>query len=181
MLLLMLERDMPIDLVLNADTGMEFPEMYEHLKQVDEHLYRERGIHITRLKSPKSFEYIMFDEPKQKASCISNRQRLGVPCKGNGWPGIRVRWCTGQLKTHLISREVNRLRRDRPCVQYIGFAIGGAQSVNHGDSEALSLTGDWSIGAGSTMPLDYDANVSATSVGIDEQVLSVVFVVEEVT
>ena len=106
MLLLMLERDMPIDLVLNADTGMEFPEMYEHLKQVDEHLYRERGIHITRLKSPKSFEYIMFDEPKQKASCISNRQRLGVPCKGNGWPGIRVRWCTGQLKTHTqIERE----------------------------------------------------------------------------
>ena len=61
----------------------------------------------------------------------------------------------------------------------IGFAIGGAQSVNHGDSEALSLTGDWSIGAGSTMPLDYDAKVSATSVGIDEQVLTVVFVVEE--
>ena len=63
----------------------------------------------------------------------------------------------------------------------IGFAIGGAQSANSGDSEALALTGDWSIGAGSTMPLDYDANVSATSVGIDEQVLSVVFVVEEVT
>ncbi len=63
----------------------------------------------------------------------------------------------------------------------IGFAIGGAQSVNHGDSEALSLTGDWSIDAGGTLPLDYDANVSATSVGIDEQVLTVVFVVEEVT
>lgn len=31
------------------------------------------------------------------------------------------------------------------------------------------------------MPLDYDAKVSATSVGIDEQVLTVVFVVEEVT
>ncbi len=61
------------------------------------------------------------------------------------------------------------------------FAIGGAQSENSGDSEALALAGDWSIGAGSTMPLDYDANVSATSVGIDEQVLSVVFVVEEVT
>ena len=27
----------------------------------------------------------------------------------------------------------------------IGFAIGGAQSANSGDSEALSLTGDWSI------------------------------------
>ena len=63
----------------------------------------------------------------------------------------------------------------------IGFAIGGASSATEGEAESLALTGDWSIGAGSTMPLDYDANVSATSVGIDEQVLSVVFVVEEVT
>ena len=29
MLLLMIERDMPINMVLSADTGMEFPEMYE--------------------------------------------------------------------------------------------------------------------------------------------------------
>ena len=43
MLLLMLERRMPIDMVLTADTGMEFPEMYEHLAKLDEHLYRERG------------------------------------------------------------------------------------------------------------------------------------------
>ena len=34
MLLLMIERDMPIDMVLSADTGMEFPEMYEHLCQI---------------------------------------------------------------------------------------------------------------------------------------------------
>lgn len=43
MLLLMLERRMPIGMVLTADTGMEFPEMYEHLAKLDEHLYRERG------------------------------------------------------------------------------------------------------------------------------------------
>ena len=35
MLLLMIERDMPIDVVLFADTGMEFPEMYEYLKKLD--------------------------------------------------------------------------------------------------------------------------------------------------
>lgn len=35
MLLLMLERRMPIDMVLTADTGMEFPEMYEHLAKLD--------------------------------------------------------------------------------------------------------------------------------------------------
>ena len=66
MLLLMIERGMPIDMVLSADTGMEFPEMYEHLSKLDKHLFRERGIHITTLRHPKGFEYLMFDEPKQK-------------------------------------------------------------------------------------------------------------------
>jgi len=56
MLLLMIEREMPIDMVLFADTGMEFPEMYEHLAQLDEHLFRERGMHITILRHPKGFE-----------------------------------------------------------------------------------------------------------------------------
>lgn len=36
MLLLMIECGMPIDAVLSADTGMEFPEMYEYLSKVDE-------------------------------------------------------------------------------------------------------------------------------------------------
>lgn len=38
LLLLMIERGMPIDAVISADTGMEFPEMYEHLAKVDEYL-----------------------------------------------------------------------------------------------------------------------------------------------
>lgn len=37
MLLLIIERGMPIDMVLTADTGMEFPEMYEHLAKLDEY------------------------------------------------------------------------------------------------------------------------------------------------
>ena len=37
MLLLMIERGMPIDAVLYADTGMEFPEMYGHLQKLDDH------------------------------------------------------------------------------------------------------------------------------------------------
>ena len=92
MLLLMIERGMPIDIVLTADTGMEFPEMYDHLAKLDEYLYRERGIHLTMLRHPKGFEYMMFEEEKQKISSIENRQKLGVPLYGNGWPGVRVRW-----------------------------------------------------------------------------------------
>lgn len=74
MLLLMMERDMPINMVLSADTGMEFPEMYEHLAKLDEHLFRERGIHITTLRHPKGFEYLMFDEPKQKPRSLETVQ-----------------------------------------------------------------------------------------------------------
>ena len=66
MLLLMIERDMPIDMVLYADTGMEFPEMYNHIAKLDAYLYEQRGIHITVLRHPKGFEYLMFDEPKVK-------------------------------------------------------------------------------------------------------------------
>ena len=90
MLLLMIERGMPIDMVLSADTGMEFPEMYAHLAKLDEHLFRKRGIHITTLRHPKGFEFLMFDEPKQKPRSMENRAKLGIPPYGNGWPGIRV-------------------------------------------------------------------------------------------
>ena len=86
MLLLMIERDMPVDVVLTADTGMEFPEMYEHLQKLDDLLCRERGIHITTLRHPKGFEWLMFEEPKVKQSSIENRQKLGVPLYGNGCP-----------------------------------------------------------------------------------------------
>ena len=72
MLLLMIERDMPINMVLSADTGMEFPEMYEHLAKLDEHLFRERGIHITTLRHPKGFEYQQygFTSPEQLEAAV---------------------------------------------------------------------------------------------------------------
>ena len=64
MLLRMIEKGLPVDAVLYADTGMEFPEMYDHIARIDTHLFQQRGIHITRLKHPKGFEYLMFDEPR---------------------------------------------------------------------------------------------------------------------
>ena len=44
MLLLMIERGLPIDLVLTADTGMEFPEMYRHWDRVEQYLFQKRGL-----------------------------------------------------------------------------------------------------------------------------------------
>ena len=141
MLLLMLERGMPIDMVLTADTGMEFPEMYAHLAKLDEHLYHERGIHLTTLRHPKGFEYLMFEEKKQKPSSIENRGKLGVSLYGNGWPGVKVRWCTGQLKTHLINKEVNRLKGKYQALHYIGIAADEPKRIKN---EQYPLV-DWGI------------------------------------
>lgn len=122
MLLLMLEAGMPIDCVIAADTGMEFPEMYRHWDKIDQVLYQERGIHLTILRHPKGFEWLMFDQPKEKLETLENRAKLGVTPYGNGWPGIKVRWCTGQLKTHLIDKEVNRLKKEKNALHYVGIA-----------------------------------------------------------
>lgn len=131
MLLLMIEKGMPIDVVLTADTGMEFPEVYEHLAKLDRYLYKKRKIHITYLRHPEGFEYLMFDEPKQKPTTIETRKQYGIPLFGNGWPGVKVRWCTGQLKTHLIEKEVNRLKGDREAIHYVGIAADEAYRIKN--------------------------------------------------
>ena len=41
--------------------------------------YRKRSLHITTLRHTKGFEWMMFEEPKQKPSCLANRQWLGIP------------------------------------------------------------------------------------------------------
>ena len=62
MLLMMIEKGMPVDGVFWADTGMEFPEMYRHIGKVDAYLFRERGLHIHVLRHPRGFEWLMFDD-----------------------------------------------------------------------------------------------------------------------
>ena len=152
MLLLMIERNMPIDMVLYADTGMEFPEMYGHIAKLDAYLYEQRGIHITVLRHPQGFEYLMFDEPKQKPSSIANRMKLGVPLYGNGWPGIRVRWCTGALKTKLIDKEVKRLKGELNALHYIGIAADEAWRCK---GEQYPLVG-WGITEAQALQICYD-------------------------
>lgn len=152
MLLLMIEKGMPIDMVLYADTGMEFPEMYAHIAKVDAYLFARRGIHITVLRHPRGFEYLMFDEPKQKPSSIENRQKLGIPLFGNGWPGIRVRWCTGALKTKLINKEVKRLKGELGALHYIGIAADEAWRRN---GEQYPLV-DWGITEAQALQICYD-------------------------
>ena len=57
----------------------------------------------------------------------------------------------------------------------IGFALNGAESDG---SATLPMSGSWVIAKDAALSLDYDAVVSATSNPINEQVLTVVFVLD---
>lgn len=152
LLLLMIERGMPIDAVISADTGMEFPEMYAHLAKLDEHLYRERGLHITTLQHPQGFEYLMFDAPQQQERAIERRITNGQPLIGYGWPAMQVRWCTGQLKTHLIDKEANRLKQKHQVCHYVGIAADEA----HRCKDLCYPLVDWGITESRALQICYD-------------------------
>ena len=95
---------------------------------------------------------MMFDEPKQKPSTLENRARLGVPPYGNGWPGIKVRWCTGQLKTHQINKELTRLKGQHRLQQYVGIAADEA----HRCKDLHYPLVDWGITEAQALQLCYD-------------------------
>lgn len=151
----MIEKGLPIDCVLYADTGMEFPEMEAHIAKLDDLLCRERGIHITTLRHPRGFEWLMLNEPKVKPNCLAHRAQMGVPPYGNGWPGIKVRWCTGQLKTHLIQKEVNRLKKEKKSLHYIGIAADEAHRRKDDPQNRYPLV-DWGITEARALQICYD-------------------------
>ena len=53
---------------------------------------------------------------------------------------------------------------------------GGLEAVL--TAETLALSGNWTVSLGGTLPLSYDAVVSAFSQPVDEQVVSILFVLE---
>ena len=150
MLLLMIEKDMPIDCVLYADTTMEFPEMEAHIAKLDDLLYRERGIHITTLRHPQGFEWLMFNHPVNRAE-----QWKHIPPHGYGWPGMKKRWCTGMLKTHLVSKEVNRLKKERNALHYIGIAADEAHRCKDDPQNRYPLV-EWGITEAQALQICYD-------------------------
>ena len=124
LLLMLLERSEPVADVVFFDTGWEFPEMYEHLEQLETFT----GLKITRLrprlpvgteteKSP--FDWMFSEYP------VLKRGTHTVHKIGRGWPAQNARWCTGRkqqsLKAHLLALT-HRQENILPLRQCVGFA-----------------------------------------------------------
>ena len=68
---------------------------------------------------------------------------------------------------------------DEPDGRLIGFTLNGCATTKTGMSEALSLSGDWTIRGGGSLPLHYDAVMSLPyDLTTGEQVLTLVFVLD---
>ena len=66
---------MPVDVILFCDTGLDFPQMYEHLDKVEQYTGRA----ITRLKPPHSFSYLflrIFSPAKEPLPVRAARPQL---------------------------------------------------------------------------------------------------------
>ena len=122
LLLRMLEENMPVDIILFCDTGLEFPELYEHIDKVEKNIGRK----ITRLKCDEDFEYMLLEKPVVRKRDTSygrkNGLGLGLERKGYGWPGPKMRWCTQLLKSSPRERYFRELKKDYNIIEYVGLA-----------------------------------------------------------
>jgi 3'-phosphoadenosine 5'-phosphosulfate sulfotransferase (PAPS reductase)/FAD synthetase len=108
MLLMMIEKKMPIDDIVFCDTGMEFSEIYKHIEKVSKAICRD----IVILKAEYSFEWFL-SKYKNKSGKI--KDTIGM-----GWPGFKFRWCTGCLKINILS---NYIRNIPDVAIYVGVAF----------------------------------------------------------
>lgn len=113
MLLRMMEIGEHIDEVINLDTGMEFPAMYEHLDRIRRQV-EAAGIKYTRIANDKSFEHMMLEHP-------INSKTWGVHA-GYGWPTPVIRWCTRHMKLDPLEKYMRSLAKQYNLIQCIGIA-----------------------------------------------------------
>jgi len=107
MLLMMLEKQIPVDKIICVDTTKEFPQMYEHIKKVQS-IIEPLKIDIVKI----DFDYWFGEHIKIRG------KRKGD--KGYGFPDFRNRWCTA------LKREaVKKLQKTIPneSTQFHGIAF----------------------------------------------------------
>lgn len=130
MLLMMLEKGLPIDKVFCVDTTKEFPQMYKHIEKV-QIMIEPVKIEIIKI----DFDYWFGEHIKTKG------KRKGE--RGYGFPDFRNRWCTA-----LKRGAVKKLEETIPgeSVQFHGIAFDEKERTlnNKGRNIRYSLI-EWQV------------------------------------
>ena len=104
MLLIMIEKEIPVDKIVFCDTGMEFPQMYSHIQRVETYIGRK----IDVLKGKETYSYYLGEHIKRNGKI------------GYGHPDFRNRWCTQLLKKTPFYQYVKQFDG---VIEFHGIAI----------------------------------------------------------
>jgi len=118
LLLMMLEKNIPVDDVVFFDTGWEFPQMHDHIAKVEKYT----GVTVMKLHPKIPFTELM----------LNNHRTRGKRTKikgGYGWPTPLARWCTN-CKIQTIDKHCKQY--DNPK-HYIGIAADEAHRCKQYD------------------------------------------------
>ena len=119
MLLKMVELNMQIDEIIFLDTGVEFPDMYNHIKKVEEYIGKE----ITVLRNEKGlFEYWLLHHVKTRGKYKGQ--------KGYSWADHRARWCTAMLKVQVSNKYIKNKYKDYQVILYQGIAVDETERLD---------------------------------------------------
>ena len=124
MLLLILEKKLPLDEVVFYNTGAEF-DCIEGIKDrvVDNYL-KPKGIKFTELRPKTDFFDMMFDK--------EIKHRDGTTSRGYSWCGGSCRWGT-TYKTQAINKYLKN------CKVYVGIAYDEPQRIERAKSKGQLL------------------------------------------
>jgi 3'-phosphoadenosine 5'-phosphosulfate sulfotransferase (PAPS reductase)/FAD synthetase len=128
MLLMMLEKKIKVDHIVFFDTGWDFPEMIEHINQLEKYIGKE----IIRLKSKRSFDELFFKK---------------------GFSSFKIRWCM-TYKRDTINKFCNA---HKPFIQWIGFAYDERQRIKKTIGYYYPLV-DWKITEEEALKYCYEKN-----------------------
>ena len=175
MLLRLLESRMPVDIILFNETGLDFPEMEEHISKVEEYIKKYTDIGITRLKPEHPFEYYFFDVPIHHRKKTKFNERLGTDShrkktkfnerlgtdshNGFSWPGPKMRWCTDRLKTRPRTKFLRDYRKEYNIIEYVGIAADEEyrlrRKINDRENKRYPLV-DWGMTEADCLKYCYD-------------------------
>lgn len=126
MLLRMIELELPIDEIVFADTGFEFPELYDYISKIEEHIERK----ITVLKPEEGLFEKWFYGKAVKGKWKGNPRGfplVAFPC-----------WWSRESKI----RPLHKIQKDAERV-YVGIAYDEKERMSKTDGKLIYPLVDW--------------------------------------
>jgi 3'-phosphoadenosine 5'-phosphosulfate sulfotransferase (PAPS reductase)/FAD synthetase len=149
MLLMMLEKGIPVDRIICVDTTKEFPQMYDHIQKVQAMIY------------PLKIEIVKIDFDYWFGEHITKKKNVGY-----GWPFWRVRWCTGLKQRAILAtlsdnkynprKENKKYKIPSDIVEFHGIAFNeSVRAINNKGRNIQYPLVEWGVTEKQTLEYCY--------------------------